>query len=167
MGLMKLAMWFTRFDEVHRCNSPEELEAIARFRYQVFVEELQKPVAYADHNKREIRDPIDDEHDVTANFYTKAAKAAWVPTNNCLLSKAMHSPKALDDLHRESAPCLEEVRLHLALALDLDDPAAFEPIPGAEQIVDRLRDVDPTREAVGFHPAGRVHRISPQVVGEL
>ena len=76
MGLMKLAMWFTRFDEVHRCNSPEELEAIARFRYQVFVEELQKPVAYADHNKREIHDPIDDEHDVTANFYTKAAKAA-------------------------------------------------------------------------------------------
>ncbi len=54
------ADWMTRLEVVHRADSPAERDAVYRFRYTVYVEELHKAVATADHTRRWIRDPEDD-----------------------------------------------------------------------------------------------------------
>jgi len=46
---------------IHKATSPGELEAIGRFRYAVYVEEMGRPQKYADHKRRMILDPLDCE----------------------------------------------------------------------------------------------------------
>jgi hypothetical protein len=60
----------------------------------------------------------------------------------------------------------EVPRLELALPLDRDRPAGFALELVCQQIVCRARDLDPARGPVGFHAAGRVHRVAPEVVEE-
>lgn len=45
---------------IRRVSTPEELAAVARFRYAVYVEEMQRPQKDADHDARTIIDALDD-----------------------------------------------------------------------------------------------------------
>ncbi len=61
--------WLTGFERVYRADTEAERKAVYRLRYQVFVEELNKDLANADHHNREIRDPEDEQPNTTL-FYT-------------------------------------------------------------------------------------------------
>ena len=58
-----------QLEDVTIATSQEEREAIYRFRYQVYVEELKRDYPDADHEHKWLRDE-DDEQDYTVNFYT-------------------------------------------------------------------------------------------------
>jgi hypothetical protein len=58
-----------RPDLVRRAETPEEREGIYRLRYAVYVDELSKDLPDADHDRRWLRDPVDDADGVTL-FYT-------------------------------------------------------------------------------------------------
>ena len=45
--------------EIRLATSPAELEAIYRFRYAIYVEEMHRKQKYADHEARRIEDPLD------------------------------------------------------------------------------------------------------------
>jgi CRP-like cAMP-binding protein len=60
-----------RLRTVRRAETPAEREAIYRLRYAVYVEELNKSVANADHGRRWLRDPEDDQD--VALLYTGTA----------------------------------------------------------------------------------------------
>jgi GNAT superfamily N-acetyltransferase len=45
--------------EIRPAASPEELEAVYRFRYRIYVEEMHRKQLYADHERRLIQDPLD------------------------------------------------------------------------------------------------------------
>ena len=64
-----LADLMVRFEAVRRAETRTEREAIYRFRYEVYIDELQKSTPTADHDRRWLRDPEDDE-DTTILFYT-------------------------------------------------------------------------------------------------
>lgn len=53
--------WLTRFDPVHTATREFEREAIYRFRYKVFVEELGREIGGVDHRHRWVRDEEDDK----------------------------------------------------------------------------------------------------------
>ncbi|MBM3466201.1 MAG: hypothetical protein FJX76_29290 [Armatimonadetes bacterium] len=53
--------WLTGLAPVHRAESPAEREAIYRFRYDVYVAELGKAMPHADHERRTVRDPEDEQ----------------------------------------------------------------------------------------------------------
>jgi hypothetical protein len=59
--LMKLVTVFTRLPEAHLATTPEEKEAIYRFRYRVYVQELGKPMKHADHERKRLYEAIDDD----------------------------------------------------------------------------------------------------------
>ncbi|MBD3305490.1 cyclic nucleotide-binding domain-containing protein [candidate division KSB3 bacterium] len=59
----------TTFGSVTIARTQEEREAIYRFRYQVYVEELKRDYPDADHTHKWLRDD-DDEQAYTVNFYT-------------------------------------------------------------------------------------------------
>ena len=62
MPLARIMSWASsRLVPVHTATSPADREAVARFRYRVFVDELGKPVGNADHGTRRVDDPIDDD----------------------------------------------------------------------------------------------------------
>ncbi len=64
------ARWLARLEAVHEASCPEEREAVYRFRYTVYVEELgRKLAAGADPDRRVICDE-DDERDYTLHLYT-------------------------------------------------------------------------------------------------
>ena len=44
---------------IREANHPEEIEKIARFRYEVYIEEMGKPMLEADHSSRTLRDSLD------------------------------------------------------------------------------------------------------------
>lgn len=52
--------FLTRLETVHRAQTPREREAIYRFRYQVYIEELKYNLA-ADHERKWLRQDADDE----------------------------------------------------------------------------------------------------------
>ena len=58
-------------ENVNIATTQEELEAIYRFRYEVYVEELKRDYPDADHERRWLRDE-DDTQDYTVNFYVGA-----------------------------------------------------------------------------------------------
>ncbi len=65
-----LLKWITNGSEaVHRATSEHERDAIFRFRYRVYVDELGKDVSSADHEHRRIHDLADDAPG-TVLFYT-------------------------------------------------------------------------------------------------
>jgi len=57
------------FGNVTIVKDQEEREAIYRFRYQIYVEELKRDYPEADHKRKWLRDD-DDEKDDAVNFYT-------------------------------------------------------------------------------------------------
>ncbi len=61
--------FLTSLERVHIATSPAEREAVWRFRYDVYVRELHKTVANADHENGWIRDPDEDAPSVVI-FYT-------------------------------------------------------------------------------------------------
>jgi predicted GNAT family N-acyltransferase len=46
--------------QIVEAKSKEELDALFRFRYSIYVEEMQRKQKYADHAAKTIRDPLDD-----------------------------------------------------------------------------------------------------------
>lgn len=54
--------------EIRLVNDPNELLAVYRQRYAIYVEELQYPQRYADHAARTVREPLDDSGHVLAAF---------------------------------------------------------------------------------------------------
>ncbi len=56
-----LAHLLARLEKVHRAATHRELEAIYRFRYTVYVEELGREIGGADHDNRWVRDSEDDK----------------------------------------------------------------------------------------------------------
>ncbi len=64
-----LSAWLARLEKVHLARTPAEREAIFRFRYMVYVEELGKTVAEADVTRKWIKDPEDDAPE-TLLYYT-------------------------------------------------------------------------------------------------
>lgn len=71
--LMKLVTMFTRLPEAHLATTAEEKEAIYRFRYRVYVQELGKPMKHADHERKRLYEAVDDDEEHTANFYCKGS----------------------------------------------------------------------------------------------
>ncbi len=63
------AEWMTKLETVHRAETLAEREAVYRFRYKVYVEELHKKIAAADDDKRWIRD-AEDENQENILLYT-------------------------------------------------------------------------------------------------
>lgn len=45
--------------QIRLATSPEELEAVYRFRYAIYVEEMHRRQKYADHEAKQIYDPLD------------------------------------------------------------------------------------------------------------
>lgn len=56
-----LAWLFMRLKQVHRAVSQEERDAVYRFRYRVYVEELRREIGGVDHERRMVRDTEDDQ----------------------------------------------------------------------------------------------------------
>ncbi len=54
--------------EVRLVRTPADREAIARLRYDVYVEEMGRRQAYADHDTRTIHEPLDDQSFVVGAF---------------------------------------------------------------------------------------------------
>ena len=59
-------------EPVHVARTEEELEAVYRFRYTVYVEELARKLGSADHDRRWVHDPEDDASHTT-HLYTSSA----------------------------------------------------------------------------------------------
>jgi len=81
--------WLTRLDTVHKAETDAEREAIYRFRYQIYIEEL-KYNYEADHERKWLRQPADDEEgttllytgrpdDITSTVRVRAWKPGHVP----------------------------------------------------------------------------------------
>jgi CRP-like cAMP-binding protein len=81
--------WLTRLDTVHRAETDEEREAIYRFRYQIYIEEL-KYNYEADHERKWLRQEEDDQptttllytgrpDDITSTVRVRAWKPGEVP----------------------------------------------------------------------------------------
>ena len=81
--------WLTRLDTVHKAETAAEREAIYRFRYQIYIEELKYNYA-ADHERKWLRQPADDEEgttllytgrpdDITSTVRVRAWKPGQVP----------------------------------------------------------------------------------------
>ena len=51
-----LASWLTSLEQVHEAKTPEAREAIYRFRYTVYVEELGRELGGADHDRKRVCD---------------------------------------------------------------------------------------------------------------
>lgn len=49
-------------------NTPQEMEAVARFRYSVYVEEMKRPQRNADHERRMILDSMDSDAVILAAY---------------------------------------------------------------------------------------------------
>lgn len=47
------------WDEIRIVTSPDELEKVYRFRYKIYVEEMERPQADADHERKRIKDKLD------------------------------------------------------------------------------------------------------------
>ena len=47
--------------ELRRVTTSADCEAIYRFRYSVYVEEMNRPQRYANHEYKRISDPLDDQ----------------------------------------------------------------------------------------------------------
>src|SRR5262245_51395511 len=52
--------------EIRPAETREELEAVYRFRYQIYVEEMRRVQHYADHQLRRIVDPLDENCHILA-----------------------------------------------------------------------------------------------------
>ncbi|TWO73409.1 cyclic nucleotide-binding domain-containing protein [Caenimonas sedimenti] len=63
-----LAQLFTHLKKVHRASTREELDAIYRFRYRVYVEELNRQLGGVDSERRMVTD-IEDEKPYSHHFY--------------------------------------------------------------------------------------------------
>ncbi len=53
---------------IRTVRSPADLHAVYRFRYEVYVEEMGRPQAYADHHLRRIEEPLDRAATIVAAF---------------------------------------------------------------------------------------------------
>jgi CRP-like cAMP-binding protein len=77
--------WLTKLENVHQARTPREREAIYRFRYRIYIEELKYNYA-ADHERKWLRQPEDDE-ETTTLLYTGSPEEitssvrvrAWAP----------------------------------------------------------------------------------------
>ena len=58
---MMLANLFTKLKAVHVATTQPEREAIYRFRYRIYVEELHRELGGVDHEKRMVTDAEDDK----------------------------------------------------------------------------------------------------------
>jgi hypothetical protein len=63
------ARWLTKFESVHKATTQEEREAIYRFRYTVYVEELNRSIGGVDHERRWVHD-ADDHAPSSTLLYT-------------------------------------------------------------------------------------------------
>jgi len=81
--------WLTKLDTVHKAETKEEREAIYRFRYQIYIEEL-KYNYEADHERKWLRQEEDDQptttllytgspDDITSTVRVRAWKPGEVP----------------------------------------------------------------------------------------
>ena len=62
---------------------------------------------------------------------------------------------------------MEPIGCHIALALDVNAAPVFEHVAIAKFLVNRYRYLDAPCLPMGFHTAGDVDRISPQVVDKF
>ncbi len=69
-----LGQLFMRLKAVHRAATQEEREAVYRFRYRVYVEELHRELGGVDHERRMVRDSEDDQP-YTHHFYVGSLDA--------------------------------------------------------------------------------------------
>ena len=60
-----------RLEKVHRAQTSEELEAIYRFRYTIYAEELGREIGGVDHKNRMVRD-AEDEKAYSIHLYVGA-----------------------------------------------------------------------------------------------
>ncbi len=54
--------------QIRLVTKPEEREAVYRFRYEVYIEEMQRQQRYADKVNRMIKEPLDDKGHILAAF---------------------------------------------------------------------------------------------------
>ena len=71
---MMLARLFMQLKAVHRAATQEERDAVYRFRYRIYVEELHRELGGVDHDRRMVRDAEDDQP-YTHHFYVGSIDA--------------------------------------------------------------------------------------------
>src|SRR5690349_3726660 len=54
--------------EIRMAQTPSDVDAVFRLRYQVYVEELQRNQRYADHDQRTIAEPLDKNGNLFCAF---------------------------------------------------------------------------------------------------
>src|SRR5262245_31449695 len=64
-------------------------------------------------------------------------------------------------------PAEQEVGLHGPLAFDINAAVRLQAKPFLDMPMGCSRYLDTVRQAMGLHSAGDVHRVTPDVVGEL
>lgn len=62
---------------------------------------------------------------------------------------------------------LQQERLHLALAFDLQRTPFFEPVFVSQQFVGGLGDLDLPGDSVRLHAARGIHGVPPDIIGKL
>lgn len=82
---------------IRRVSSPEDFLAIARFRYSIYVEEMNRKQNYVNHEQKLIVDSLDDEH---ASIFAAWSKGKVVGTvrNNFLGNSQLEDYISLYDL---------------------------------------------------------------------
>jgi len=60
-----LLQWLSKLEPVHRAATPEDREAVCRFRYKVYIEELKYNHPAADHERKRLWEPEDDAAEST------------------------------------------------------------------------------------------------------
>lgn len=71
---MMLARLFMQLKAVHRAATQEERDAVYRFRYRIYVEELHRELGGVDHDRRMVLDAEDDQP-YTHHFYAGSVDA--------------------------------------------------------------------------------------------
>ncbi len=64
-----LKRWLTRLEPVHKADTREELDAVYRFRYTIYVEEFGRELGAPDHERQRLSDP-EDEKESSTILYT-------------------------------------------------------------------------------------------------
>jgi CRP-like cAMP-binding protein len=102
--------WFTRLERVQVATTPREREAIYRFRYSVYVDELRREVGGVDHAARTVRDAT-DESPAAVHFYAGTVRDVKGSART-LIYEPGEVPEALaEELSLDLFPNIAELRI--------------------------------------------------------
>ena len=105
-----LERWLSGIERVHRADTPEEREAIYRFRYGVYVEELKRAIGGVDHRRRRVCD-ADDEMPWSTHLYVGTPDAVAGAVRIRVWEPGRVPPADADALSLDLFPNAAELRI--------------------------------------------------------